>query len=177
MLKPAILFKEKIENEFNKKLYTQDFFYYTGYDGATYIPDIKREDYLYQYAIIDKDKLVGYFSYRLEPGSDTIDNIGLFSFDRGNPVIGRDVIRKMKELVNSHHRIEWRMTGGNPVKRHYDRFCKRYGGNVVLLHEVVRTPSGEYADEYIYEIVELKSKNFLEGVKNEQRGKRLKEVK
>ena len=153
MLKPAILYKEAIEMEFNAQLYTQDFFYYTGYDGATYIPEIKRDDFVFQYAIVDKDKLVGYFSYSLNTISDTINNFGLYSFDRGNPVIGRDVLRKMKELVNSHHRIEWRMIGGNPVKRHYDRFCRRYGGNVVKLHESVKTPSGEYADEYIYEIV------------------------
>lgn len=153
MLKPAILYKEAIESEFNAQLYTQDFFYYTGYDGATYIPEIKRDDFVFQYAIVDKDKLVGYFSYSLNTISDTINNFGLYSFDRGNPVIGRDIIRKMKELVNSHHRVEWRMIGGNPVKRHYDRFCRRYGGNVVKLHESVKTPSGEYADEYIYEII------------------------
>ena len=153
MLKPAILYKEAIESEFNAQLYTQDFFYYTGYDGATYIPEIKRDDFVFQYAIVDKDKLVGYFSYSLNTISDTINNFGLYSFDRGNPVIGRDIIRKMKELVSSHHRVEWRMIGGNPVKRHYDRFCRRYGGNVVKLHESVKTPSGEYADEYIYEII------------------------
>jgi hypothetical protein len=154
MLRPAILHKDDIECKFKEQLYTQDFFYYTGYDGATYIPDIKREDYLYQYAIVDnKDELVGYFSYRLEPGSDTINGFGLYSFDRGNPVIGKDVLMKMKELINSHHRVEWRMVGGNPVKRHYDKFCHRYGGNIVKLHEAVRAPSGEYVDEYIYEIV------------------------
>jgi hypothetical protein len=59
----------------------------------------------------------------------------------------------MRELVRSHHRVEWRMIAGNPVKKHYDKFCHRYGGNVVKLHEAVRTPSGKYADEYIYEII------------------------
>lgn len=158
MLVPAILFKDQIERKFNEQLYTQDFFYYAGYDGATYIPEIKREDFLFQYAIIDDNKpsdqqLVGYFSYRFDALSDTINNFGLYSFDRGNYIIGRDIIEKMRELVRSHHRVEWRMIGGNPVKRHYDRFCRRYGGNIVKLHEAVRTPSGEYADEYIYEII------------------------
>ena len=153
MLKPAILYKDEIERKFNEQLYTQDFFYYAGYDGATYIPDIKRDDFVFQYAIVDKDELIGYFSYSLNTLFDTINNVGLYSFDRGNPVIGRDVIRKMKELVNSHHRIEWHMVGENPVKKHYDKFCYRYGGNVVKLHEAVRTPSGKYVDEYIYEII------------------------
>ena len=153
MLKPAILFKDELERKFEEQMYTQDFFYYTGYDGSTYIPEIKREDFLFQYAIVDGDKLIGYFSYSLNTCSDTINNFGLYSFDRGNITIGRDILRKMKELVKAHHRIEWRMIGGNPVKRHYDKFCRRYGGNVVKLHESVKTPSGEYADEYIYEII------------------------
>ena len=63
------------------------------------------------------------------------------------------LLKKMRELVQSHHRVEWRMIGGNPVKRHYDKFCRRYGGNVVKLHEVVKSPSGKYVDEYLYEIV------------------------
>jgi hypothetical protein len=45
------------------------------------------------------------------------------------------------------------MIAGNPVKRHYDKFCRRYGGNIVKLHETERGPSGEYVDEYIYEII------------------------
>lgn len=158
MLKPAIIYKDEIERKFNEQLYTQDFFYYTGYDGSTYIPEIKREDFLFQYAIIDSSKpdgqqLIGYFSYSLNTLSDTINHFGLYSFDRGNITIGRDILRKMKELVKAHHRIEWRMIDGNPVKRHYDKFCKRYGGNIVKLHGVTRNPLGGYSDEYIYEIV------------------------
>ena len=158
MLKPAIIYKDEIERKFNEQLYTQDFFYYTGYDGSTYIPEIKREDFLFQYVIIDGNKpigqnVIGYFSYRLNTLSDTINNFGLYSFDRGNPIIGRDILKKMKELVQSHHRVEWRMIAGNPVKRHYDKFCRRYGGVVVKLHEAVKSTSGEYVDEYIYEIV------------------------
>lgn len=158
MLKPAIIYKDEIERKFNEQLYTQDFFYYTGYDGSTYIPEIKREDFLFQYAIIDSSKpdgqqLIGYFSYSLNTLSDTINHFGLYSFDRGNYIIGRDIAKKMRELVRSHHRVEWRMIDGNPVKRHYDRFCQRFGGSVVKLHEVVKAPTGEYVDEYIYEII------------------------
>jgi len=158
MLQPAILYKDAIEAAFSAQLYTEDFFYYAGYRGATYIPEIKREDFVYQYAIVDptKDKgneLIGYFSYQFDTLNDTARNFGLYSFDRGNKIIGRDIIKKMRELVQSHHRVEWRMIGGNPVKRHYDKFCRRYGGNVVQLHEVVKSPSGKYVDEYLYEIV------------------------
>lgn len=153
MLKPAILFKDELERKFKEQIYTNDFFFYAGYDGCAYIPEIKMEDFSYQYAIVDGDNVIGYFSYSLNTCSDTINNFGLYSFDRGNAIIGKDLLRKMKELVKAHHRIEWRMIGGNPIKRHYDRFCKRCGGNIVKLCEAVRTPSGDYADEYIYEIV------------------------
>ena len=158
MLRPAILYKDDIECKFKEQLYTQDFFYYIGYDGSAYIPEIKCEDFSFQYAIIDSSKpdgqqLIGYFSYSLNTLSDTINNFGLYSFDRGNPIVGRDILKKMKELVQSHHRVEWHMIAGNSVKRHYDKFCHHYGGNIVKLHEAVRAPSGEYVDEYIYEII------------------------
>ena len=41
MLKPAILFKDELERKFEEQMYTQDFFYYTGFDGSTFIPEIK----------------------------------------------------------------------------------------------------------------------------------------
>jgi hypothetical protein len=59
----------------------------------------------------------------------------------------------MEELVARYRRIEWRMIGGNPVKKHYDWFCKKHGGNCVKLNQVTRDEAGNYRDVYIYEIV------------------------
>lgn len=153
MLKPALLYKDELNKKFAEQLYSQDYFLYTGCDG-TWVPEIKADEGTYQYVILNKDnQVIGYFAYSINYFNDTVHNFGLYSFNKGNPIIGIDLIKKMKELIKYHHRIEWRMIAGNPVKRHYDKFCKRYNGNVVCLHDVTKNLKGQYVDEYIYEII------------------------
>jgi hypothetical protein len=153
MLVPAILYKEEIEKEFAKVLYTKDYFYYSGYAHCNSLTEIRAEDNNYQYAIVDNEKLIGYLAYRINTSGTCAYNFELYSFDMGNCIVGKDLFEKMEELVSKYHRVEWRMIGGNPVQKHYDRFCKKHGGNCVVLHDVTKDDSGNYHDEYIYEIV------------------------
>ena len=138
MLVPAISKKDELEKLFAQHLYDDDMFFYNGYPHCNTIPDLTPKENIYRWAIVDKDNVIGYFSYCIDFNSDNVCQFGLYSFDR-NPVIGIDVYRKMKELIRSHHRIEWRMIEGNPVQRHYDKFCRRCNGNKVVLHEVVKS--------------------------------------
>lgn len=80
-------------------------------------------------------------------------NFGLLSFDRGNPVVGEELFNKMEELTKKLRKIEWRMVGGNPVEKHYDKFCKKHGGNKHILKDSVRDSHGNYHDDIIYEII------------------------
>lgn len=154
MLVPAILYKDEIQRAFAKELYTKEHFYYNGYAHCNTITKITLEDNVYQFAIVnDAGELKGYLAYRVDPNTESVYNFGLYSFDKGNPLIGYDLFTEMARLVSLYHRVEWRMIGGNPVKKHYDKFCKKHGGNVVRLHDVCKDPLGNYVDEYIYEIV------------------------
>ena len=113
----------------------------------------------YQYAILDKDKVVGYVSYMVDFYAGCVYNFGLFGFDKGNKAIGaglKEVIEQLEKL--SFHRIEFRCIGGNPVKRHYDSYmgylAKRgYVTACYNLHDVMRDAKGLYHDEYIYEFI------------------------
>lgn len=157
MLVPAILYKEEIEKAFAKDLYTEKYFYYNGYAHCNGLPEIRTEDNLYQYAMVDsRKKLIGYLSYWVSTTDDCVYNFGLYSFDKGNPIVGKDLFSKMEELVARFHRVEWKMIGGNPVKKHYDRFCTKHNGNVVRLNDVCKDADGNYHDEYIYEIIKKK---------------------
>jgi len=157
MLVPAILYKEEIEKAFAKELYTDNYFYYQGYGSANGLPKISAEDCLYQYAVVNTHKkLIGYLGYQIDTNADSVYNFGLYSFDKGNPIIGKDLYEKLEELVEIHHRIEWRMVSGNPVKKHYDKFLNKYNGNVVVLHDVCKDSKGNYHDSYIYEIIKNK---------------------
>lgn len=51
------------------------------------------------------------------------------------------------------HRIEWRMIGGNPVERSYDKFCNKFGGTKHVLRDAIKDKYGKYHDDIIYEII------------------------
>jgi len=156
MLKPAILYKDPLEKAFAEVLYTQDYFYFTGYAGCNSLPVIQAQDDYYQFAIVsdrDKQTLVGYLAYHIDTEIDTVDRFGLFSFNRTVLDVPKTALSELEKLIEIHHRVEWRVVDGNPVVRHYDSFCKKHGGNRVTLHHVTKDLQGNYRDEHIYEIV------------------------
>lgn len=153
MLKPAILYKAEIEKFFAEKLYTEDFFYYVGYPQWFRLPEIKDEENFYQWAILDGEKVIGYLGYRIDMYTDNVYSFGLLSFDKGNIKLARDVYNKLTELINKHHRVEWRAIQGNPAIRGYTRFCKKYNGFILTYRDAVKDIDGNYRNEYVFEVV------------------------
>ncbi len=160
MLVPAILYANEIREKIARYNYSDDMLYYSGYIG-NFLPTISDDNdgSHYQYAIVDNnkfnDKLIGYFEYKINWYSSCAHCFGLFSFDRKNKIIGFDVFREMKKIINDYHihRIEWRMVSGNPVEKHYDRFCKRYNGNKFVLTDAIKDRCCNYHNAVIYEII------------------------
>ena len=154
MLKPAILYKNEIEKHFAEVMYSDDYFYYTGYVHEHELPKVEPANNVYQWAIINStNEVIGWFAYRIDPANDNVYNFGLYSFDKGNALIGRDVFKKMEELIAHHRRIEWRVIDGNPVIRSYDKLCKRYNGHKVSFHKVTKGLDVIYRNKYVYEIL------------------------
>ena len=154
MLVPAILYKEEIIENMRKYFYTNDMLYETGC-MENWIPNIVDcpDESTFQYAIVHNDILIGYLGYVVDWYVSKAYNFGLFSFDRGNPIVGKDAFNKLEELVNRFHRVEWRMVGGNPAERGYDNFLKRHNGNKHVLKDAIRDRDGNYRDDIIYEII------------------------
>ena len=154
MLVPAILYKEQIIKEFQKLYYTEDMMFETGClnQWCLEIPEAPNEG-RFDYAIVHNDKLIGYLLYQVDYYTSKAYNFGLMSFDRGNITIGKDLFDKMEELVSQLHRIEWRMVGGNPVERSYDKFCEKHNGKKHILKDAIKDVKGNYRDEVIYEII------------------------
>ena len=158
MLKPAILYKDKLESKFANEIYTEKYFYYVGYAYGFEIPNIRAQDEYYQWAIVEPidnftDKILGYLAYHIDPSSDNVDRFGLYSFDEGNQIVIRDTYNKLEELIKQHHRVEWRVIEGNHAKRGYDAFCNKHNGNCVCLHDVIKDSQNKYRNEYIYEVI------------------------
>ena len=155
MLVPAILYKQEIIKEFQKYYYTTDMLYETGC-LSNWNPDIAEcpNSSQFQFAIVDKnEKLIGYLEYSIDWYASKACNFGLFSFDRGNVLVGRDVFDKLEELIKTLHRVEWRAVGGNPACRGYDSFIKRHNGTKHVLKDSIKDKNGKYHDDIIYEIV------------------------
>lgn len=158
MLLPATLYKEAITTEFQKWFYTDDMMYETGCmdNWIPNIIDCPGESQV-QYAIVDKNKkLLGYLGYSVDWYASKAYNFGLFSFDRGNPIVGYDVFHELKKLVSTMHRVEWRAISGNPACRSYDRFIHKHGGAKYVLKDSIKDRSGNYRDDIIYEIVKAR---------------------
>lgn len=153
MLKPAVAYKEELDKLFAQEIYTERYFYYVGYAYGFELPEIRSQDNYYQWAIVSKDRVVGYLAYHIEPSTDNVDRFGLYSFEEGNVVVLHDTFYQLERLMLRHHRLEWRVIEGNHAKRGYDEFCKKYNGNCVCLHDVVKDIAGNYLNEFIYEII------------------------
>lgn len=165
MLVPAVLYKEEIKRKILEYKYTNDMMYYSGWlgDSIPNIDDDSEDNCTVQYAIVDGDNLIGYFTYMMDWYTSCASCFGLFSFDRGNKIIGLDVRREMEKIIKEYnvHRISWSMVSGNPVERHYDRFCDKYGGKKFVLTDAIRDRAGNYHDDVIYEIIFQKSSIFF----------------
>jgi hypothetical protein len=157
MLKPAVLYKEQITKKFQERFYTDDMMYETGCNEnwSPNIPDCPDES-TFQFAIVDKaDHCIGFIGFKVDWYSSCAYNFGIMSFDKGNIIIGRALNEVIDKVINEFkiHRIEWRMVGGNPVEKSYDRFCKKYNGNKYVLHDAIKDKYGKYRDNIIYEII------------------------
>ena len=155
MLVPAILYKDEIIKCMQKYFYTDDMMFAAGCMD-NWVPNIVEspEEGCYQWAMVDSnDKLIGFLVYRVDFYVSKAYNFGLFSFDRGNVLVGKDVYTKLEELVNTYHRVEWRAVSGNPACRGYDNFMKRHNGNKHILKDCIKDRKGDYHDDIIYEIV------------------------
>lgn len=158
MLEPAILWKEAIGRQFKELYYSEEMMYVAGREP--WIPNVDDDsEGTFAWAIVDRENdLIGYFCYRIKYFESTACDFSVISFDKGNPIIGKDVFEKMEELVEEFHRVEWTMLSGNPVERHYDKFLERHSGRKLVLWDKFRDRNGEFHNEIVYEIIGEPSK-------------------
>ena len=157
MLKPAICYKTEIENALKEYFYTDDMMFYQGCVNS-YLIEVsdKGEGGHYQYAVVGKDnKLIGYIAYSMDYYSSCAYNFGAFSFDRGNPIMGKEMFELMENLIHRVHRLEFRAVSGNPAIKGYDKFLERHKniGSKHTFRDDFRDVNGIYHDTHLYEFV------------------------
>lgn len=73
MLKPALSYKDELLSLFSQELYSYDYFLFSGVLSNGCLPTIEpRDDGRYDWAIVDKEKVVGYFSYFVNVANDSV---------------------------------------------------------------------------------------------------------
>ena len=151
-----MLHNEAILNGLKKHIYEDAMSYQSDWNGST-LPEIPNEidGSNYRFAILDNDKVVGYFCFFYYMHSRCLKNFGLYSFDKGNLTIGKDVYCALRHMIQVYkpHRMQWAMISGNPVEKHYDKFCRRYDGKKIILTDVFKDRYGIYHNDVIYEII------------------------
>lgn len=157
MIKPAICYKADVEKALAEKFYTDEMMYYRGcLDSSLLEVDDNSEDGRFQYAVLNgKGDLIGFISYWVDYYSSCAYGFGIFSFNKGNPVMGRDLFYLLEELLKTLHRVEFRAIEGNPAIRGYDHFLERHKdvGRKHILTDTFKDRTGKYRNEYIYEFV------------------------
>ena len=157
MLKPAIIYRDEIQRKMQEYFYTEDMMLECGDILGNWTPRIEEtEDGTEQWAVLDGDNVIGFLTYHINWYSGNVSRFGMMSFERNNIVFGADIGKKVIELIKRFRRVEWRMVGGNPVERHYDKFCQRFGGTKHILKNAIRDREGNYRDDVIYEIIKEK---------------------
>lgn len=110
MLKPAQLYKEKLQEENIKAWYKPENVFYNFGTGNSQI-DISEDNYRsHQFVSVDKDdNVIGYISYNVDWAAMSAYDLGIISFDKGNVLFVKDVYAVVKDLFEKYqmNRVSW----------------------------------------------------------------------
>lgn len=161
MLKPAINYKEEIIKKFNNLRYSDYAMFYNGCieDGNIWICSDEYSDGVFQYAILDGEKVVGFISWRVDYYSANAYNFGLVSFTPDKPSMAIALgINQAIKIIKAQNiaRVEFGAVDGNPAIKHYDKICDMQEDWAWTKFEIplaFRDRRGKYRSRYIYLLI------------------------
>lgn len=131
MLKPAQLYKEKLQEENFESWYKPENIFWNGGTGTSQI-NIREDNYNeHQFVSVDKeDKVIGYISYAVDWSAMSAYNFGIISYKKNSVEFARDLYKVICDLFEVYHmnRVSWRAYADNPAVRGYRNFIKKHGG-------------------------------------------------
>ncbi len=157
MLKPAQLYRGKLEEEYYKTWYKPENMYYTGWTGDR-VPAVPDNNYdSHHFVSVDKnDNLIGYISYSVDWISMSASHVGIISFNKGNLEFAKDIYKAVCDLFDAYHmnRISWCAYVENPAIRGYRNFIKKHGGKeCAYRRQIVKLQDGKLHDSVEFEIL------------------------
>lgn len=157
MLKPAQLYKNKLQEEYMKLWYDQSCIYYHGGSGSS-ILDLPNDNYNeHHFVSVDKnDNIIGYISYSLDWQAMSIKNIGIISFQKGNLGFIKDIHKAIYDLFEVYHmnRVSWFCYVDNKAINRYRTFIKKHGGRECAYYrQIAKLLDGRLHDAVEFEIL------------------------
>lgn len=157
MLKPAQLYKEKLQEENIKSWYRPENIFWNGGCGDSQI-DIREDNHdCHQFVSVDKeDNVIGYISYAVNWSAMSAYGFGIISFRKGSIEFAKDLHEAICNLfeVYNMNRIQWGAYTDNPAIRGYRNFIKKHGGRECAHYrQIVRLQDGRLHDMVDFEIL------------------------
>lgn len=157
MLKPAQLYKEKLQEENIKAWYKPENIFWNGGSGDSQI-DIREDNYdCHQFVSVDKDNnVIGYIGYSVDWAAMSAWQFGIISYRKGSVEFARDVYKAVCNLFEVYHmnRIQWCAYADNPAIRGYRNFIKKHGGRECgYYRQAARLQDGRLHDCVNFEIL------------------------
>lgn len=157
MLKPAQLYKEKLEEENIKAWYKPENIFWNGGTGDTTInlPDDNYERHCF--VSVDKDdNIIGYIAYSVDWSAMSADQFGIISYRKNSLEFAKDVYKVICDLFETYHmnRLSWCSYADNPAIRGYRNFIKKHGGKECgYYRQIARLQDGKLHDSVDFEIL------------------------
>lgn len=157
MLKPAQLYKERLQEENIKAWYKPENIFWNGDTGDSTI-DLPDDNYgSHCFVSVDRDNnIIGYICYAVDWSAMSADRFGIISYKKNSIEFAKDLYEVICDLFEKYHmnRISWAAFADNPAIRGYRNFIKKHGGRECgYYRQIARLQDGVLHDSIAFEIL------------------------
>lgn len=164
MLKIAYPYKDKLQEAYNKVLH-EDFYKFFN-NGSYWSYDISVQNDSWKYlefvSIDSNNNIVGYLRADIQRPENHVLGLAVLNFsNKCNLCFSKDLRQFLINLfeVYNFYKIQFCVTVGNPIEKMYDKYIKKYGGEIVgYFKKDVMLRDGKLYDKKFYEIFK---ENFI----------------
>jgi len=157
LLKPAYIYKDKLQEVYNTIVFNDKYKYYNFDNYWNYILKLSDDSWndIEMVSIDSQNNVRGFFRAGISRASNKVSSLVIINFYDKNVVFSRDLYQFLKDLFDKYNfrKIEFNVVIGNPAEKMYDKYIKKYDGNIVgIKKESTKLIDGKYYDVKMYEI-------------------------
>lgn len=155
MLKPAIKYREQLENLWYDIWFEEKYKYWNC--GAFYEAFKIDEDTWnrHQFVSTSNDEVIGLIQYNIDRQSNSVSSLEIINFTDNIVVFGRDLKQALTDIFEKYkfRKINFSVVIGNPIEKSYNKMIEKHGGRIVGVYkDDVKLMDGNYYDRKLYEI-------------------------